>query len=33
VPVVLSQNELGVLYEGAGYKRTVFRRIALPHTP
>lgn len=33
VPVILAPNELGVLYEGAGYKRTVFRRVALPRTP
>jgi sialidase-1 len=33
VPVMLSPNKLGVLYEGAGYKRIVFRRVALSRTP
>jgi hypothetical protein len=33
VPVALSRDEVGILYEGAGYKRIVFRRIAVPPAP
>ncbi|MEY3142734.1 MAG: hypothetical protein RLY21_1227 [Planctomycetota bacterium] len=33
VPVALGNSEVGVLYEGAGYKQIVFRRVALPQAP
>ena len=33
VPIALGGDAVGVLYEGAGYKRIVFRRIALPPSP
>jgi sialidase-1 len=33
VPVALGGGEVGVLYESAGYKRIVFRRIPLPSAP
>ena len=33
VPVALGGGEVGVLYENAGYKRIVFRRVAVPPAP
>lgn len=33
VPVALGAGEVGVLYEGAGYKTIVFRRAAVPPPP
>ena len=33
VPVALGGDEVGVLYEGAGYKRIVFRRVSVAAAP
>jgi hypothetical protein len=32
VPVALAPDTVGVLYEGAGYKKIVLKRVAVPTT-